>query len=146
MEVGMPLKHKAAAALVAFAVAAHAGGWGALGGLGEALQQQGEQMQAIEAQKEMMERQHQMEMERLRYQNERQQAPAAAPLLSPEELERRRLLVDRAHPGWRQLVSTPVYRAWVNNSPPEMQRLVRSVEAADVIYAISVFKRETRQP
>lgn len=145
----MPLK-AIALAVALLAGQAHAGGWGALGGVGESLQRQAEMDAQLEAQKRLIELQHRHEMERMRYQYEmerqRQQAAPAvpAPSIPADEMERRRREVDALHPGWRILVQSPSYQNWVNNLAPEMRRRALSSEVSEFSHALGVYKREMK--
>jgi hypothetical protein len=119
------------------------------------MQSWGEEQQQLEAQKELIELQHRHEMERMQYQDElrrqaderaRQPIASMAPRLSEEELQRRREQVERAHPGWVQLATSPTYKDWLNHASPNIRRLSASLDPADVIYVLSVYKREMRLP
>ena len=138
---------------------ASAGNWSeGIKAAAESLARQAErqsQMEAeYEAQRKLLELQHQLEMQRMDrhyelQERERQEAArrAAAARASqqrppPEEIQRRLAEVERAHPGWRRLTSTPSFENWVNNSPPYVRTLRASWEPADTINLITIFKRE----
>jgi hypothetical protein len=142
------------------ASSAHAGGaWGALGGLGDALQRQAELDRQAEAQKEMMLQQHELEMERMRYQFEMQRqaderarnnadrvqrkAAYEASRPAPEEVQRRLRALEHVHPDWRAIEASPSYQNWLNNAP-QIDRLLPTWSEATWIYVFSTYKREMK--
>tara|TARA_B100001250_G_scaffold407309_1_gene427852 strand:+ start:642 stop:1034 length:393 start_codon:yes stop_codon:yes gene_type:complete len=125
----MSMKITRAALLAALVLAGQAQAQGVGGALGDAMQRFGAQMYDHAAQRELLERQHQMEMERLRA----QQAQPAAPGF-PQ--------LDAAHPGWKSTVQSPDFSAWMGRQPASVQALASSNREADAILILDLFKRD----
>jgi hypothetical protein len=133
------------------------GGWGAAGGVGDALQNIGREMESEAEQRDLLEQQHRQEMGRMREQFEQQrraqeQANAAAERSrrqaayeasrpAPDELRRRLQALDQVHPDWRVIQASPGYQNWLRNSP-QIDRLFPTWDAATWIYVFSAYKRD----
>jgi hypothetical protein len=145
----MQLKPLAFCCVILLASTAQAGGaWGgALGGLGDALQRQAELDQQADEQKELILQQHNLEMERMRYQFEMQrqaqeraaQQQAAQRAADDAAAERQ---VEAAHPGWRAVVKTSEFHRWRQMQPASVQQLGASSRPQDAILMLDLFKRD----
>jgi hypothetical protein len=144
----MQVRSLAFCCAIAFATPALAGGaWGALGGLGDALQRQAELDQQAEAQKELMLQRHQLEMERTRYEFEMQrqgqeraaQQQAAQQVADKAAVDRQ---TEAAHPGWKAMVKTSEFDRWRQAQPGSVQRLGASSRVEDAILMLDLFKRD----
>jgi hypothetical protein len=145
----MQLRSIALCCAVLLASSAQAGGaWGgALGGLGDALQRQTELDQQAEEQKALILQQHNLEMERMRYQFEMQrqaqeratQQQAAQRAADDAAADRQ---VEAAHPGWRALVKTSEFHQWRQTQPASVQQLGASPRPQDAILMLDLFKRD----
>lgn len=131
----------------ALLVAAQVQAQGAMGGVGEAMQRIGSQMQDYAAQRELIELQHRQEMERIhaqqqfeleRMQRERQ-AQAEQQRQEKASAERQ---IETAHPGWNKIVRSPEFGQWERQQPASVQALAASDRPADAILMIDLFKRD----
>ena len=125
----MSMKIPRAALLAALVFAGQAQAQGVGGALGDAMQRLGAQMYDHAAKRELLERQHQMEMERLRAQH----SPPAAPAF-PQ--------LDAAHPGWKSTVQSQDFSVWMGRQPASVQALASSNREADAILMLDLFKRD----
>ncbi|MBI4195959.1 MAG: hypothetical protein HY526_12870 [Betaproteobacteria bacterium] len=50
--------------------------------------------------------------------------------------------VERAHPGWKSLMSTAQFNAWYLDQPASLQRLRDSGRAEDVMVVLDLYKRD----
>jgi hypothetical protein len=144
----MQVRSLAFCCAIAFATPALAGGaWGALGGMGDALQRQAELDSQAEAQKDLMRQQHQLEMERMRYEFEmRRQGQERAAQQQAAQRVADTTAVDRqmeaAHLGWKAMVTASEFDRWPQMQPPSVQRLGASSRVEDAILMLDLFKRD----
>jgi len=54
-------------------------------------------------------------------------------------------LVERAHPGWKQTVTSPQFAAWLQGQPNEIKKLGESPWAVDAIKMIDLYKADTNR-
>jgi hypothetical protein len=139
-----------AASLLAAALSANAGGaaLGALSGMGDALSDIASRDAEQQRQMELIQRQHDLEMQRMQREFELQRRLAAPPPPAPRPpaVDREIALVDRVHPGWRTLVATDEFGAWLQAQPPETRRLARSNSGADAVQLIDQYKARRAPP
>lgn len=143
----MQMKALRTTLLAAFLTAPVAHAQGIRGGMGEALQRIGSQMQEYGAQSDLMEQQHRQEMERMRLQQQlemerqRQQQQQAEQARQQQAAQVERTM-EAAHPGWRQTVRSPAFDAWIARQPSSVQGLAASERPADAILLLDLFKRD----
>jgi hypothetical protein len=142
MEVGMQMRLAAAALTLALSTAASAGGWGgAISGLGDALVREAEIQENLNAQKEIIELQHQREMERLRLQQQLQQQQQQSGDASKVAF---RQYLDERHPGWLQVIRAEPFKRWLAAQPAYVQSAYsRPMRAGDAASLLDQFKRDT---
>lgn len=150
----LPLKIALASCLLAGSVNAAAQvGWGALSGMGEALQRLNEQNQAAEQQRELIELQHRLEMQRMEREHQLQlqlqreraareraaqaQTQAQGPVKMGEYPR-----IDAAHPEWLPLIRGAAFQSWLKVQPTSIQELTKSDRENDVILLIDLYKRD----
>lgn len=132
---------------MALLVASQVHAQGAMGGIGEAMQRIGSQMQDYGAQRELIELQHRQEMERIhaqqqfeldRMQRERQaQAEQQRQERTGSEKQ-----VEAAHPGWVQITRSKEFNQWSRRQPASVQALGASDRPSDAILMLDLFKRD----
>lgn len=114
-----------------------------MGGMGDAMQRIGENMQNYAAQRELLELQHKQDMERMRLQQQQeinQQRQQQQQTQKAAQVER---VMETAHPGWRKTVNSPVFAEWMSKQPRSVKNLADSDRAEDAILMLDLFKRDT---
>lgn len=53
--------------------------------------------------------------------------------------EYQRDLVSVRHPGWEQIITTPEYRAWLQDQPESVKEKVKSEKAVDAIFVLDAY-------
>lgn len=150
----MQIKALRTTLLAAFLAVPVAHAQGIRGGMGEALQRIGSQMQEYGAQSDLMEQQHRQEMERMQLQQQlemerqrqRQQQLQTQQQQAEQDRQKQTAQVERtmeaAHPGWRQTVRSPAFDQWIARQPSSVQGLAASERPADAILLLDLFKRD----